>query len=96
MKTILLLISLIVISGNFLPAQQRRDSIPTKRFQRQNQKFMDENGDGVHDKKMNGARDRFIDANGDGICDSRERGLGFRRDKNQSTHQTGKQQRGKK
>lgn len=85
-----------MLSAGSLFAQQRTDSIPS-RPQQQKKRFIDENGDGVNDRKMSGARDRFIDANGDGICDTRERGLGFRRNKNLTKNSMGKQQqRGKK
>jgi hypothetical protein len=97
MKKMALIFFLAAAFITILPAQQHRDSLSSPQRQQQKKGFMDENGDGVNDRKMNGKRDRFIDVNGDGICDSREQGLGFRRGKAQSTHQSGKQQqRGKK
>lgn len=103
MKTILLLLFTLSISTSPLFAQQQSDSTPAQTQKReqpvkQSKKgLLDENADGLNDRKKGGARDRFIDANGDGICDTREEGLGFRRGKNQGTHQSGKQQqRGKK
>ncbi len=85
----------VMMAAPVLSAQQSADTLRPAAARKQ--QLRDENGDGVADREKRRARDRFIDANGDGVCDTREGGTGFRRGKNRTTDQNGKQQqRGKK
>ena len=85
--SIALPLALIVLSTSRLTAQAQTDSVSSVRKapEQKNEKFVDQDGDGIDDrmagsgKGLQRGRDKFIDRDGDGICDDRANGLGYRR-----------------
>ncbi|MCX6151521.1 MAG: hypothetical protein NTX22_13400 [Ignavibacteriales bacterium] len=98
MKTFYKILFLLVFSVAVINAQEK--SLPKKDGEAKNneegkteiikkenpdqQKFIDENGDGINDtkqgkgmKKRRGKTDTFVDKDGDGINDNRCQGMGW-------------------
>jgi len=81
----LLLLLLLVTPPVFAENQTDSSSAAIGRQNRNGEKFVDQDGDGIDDglagraKGFQRGKDRFIDRDGDGICDDRATGLGYRR-----------------